>query len=240
MYPNAYLIYCYSLLAVCALTGCLLVKKSWTPWYKLLVILTWITVVVEAAQLLFQIYKPGQPPVFVIYNVWMFVEPFTMIYILYCATAHPVVRRLEKVLLLLLPIGLVICYIHSPRFTDRMNEYVNLMCLFAALIASCSALIDILLDMSDRSLFAQPVLWLAAGILCFCSTFILIHAYGAFYPYQIRKYYVYFSLAGNTFQYGGFIACFLALRKKNKKAMMTTPSSGSLQDSPPPPLSPGS
>jgi uncharacterized membrane protein YeaQ/YmgE (transglycosylase-associated protein family) len=154
----------------------------------------------------------------------------SIIFILSLGAMQPVVKRLCRVLLGVLPIGAVICYILSPGFEDRVNEYANLFYLFASLIAACLVLTDILRDMSDRPPFAQPVLSLAAGILFYSSTFILIHAIGAFYPLLMSKYYIYFSAVGNTFLYGGFIACYFALRRKDKEAIIATLSSSSSPD----------
>ena len=215
----------------------MLVRKSWSPGYKLLVALSCMTLAVETTSLVYQ-YMPYRPPLFYIfYNVWIFLEPATMIYILFREATHPAVKRLCRVLLMLLPISGILCHLLSYDPTTGINEYANLVYLFFCLIAACSVLMGILLDTSDQLLFTRPVFWLATGILFYSCIFIVIHAIGAFYFYLVIKCYIYFSTAANAFQYGGFIACYFALRKR---AIIAIPSSGSSQGSPRPPLSPDS
>lgn len=196
------------LLLACVLTGCLLVRKSWAPWYKLLVILSGATLLAETLSFVCSVKHINYLPW---YTVWVFLEALTLLYILSREVMLRSVRRLYRILMILSPLGVVAYFVLSPAFA-----YVGLYILFLELIAACAALIDILKDVSERPMYGMPKFWLATGLLFFCSFYIVIFSIG-----QLLNALSYICMplmvATNTFMYAGYIACFKALRKEDRQ-----------------------
>ncbi|HVW60894.1 MAG TPA: hypothetical protein VHC48_12680 [Puia sp.] len=210
-----YLIYYGALLLTCAITGCRLIRRHWAFWARLLVILSCVTFLVEALIVFLDsryIYRGT------IYTFWLFLETACLLFILSHGTALPWGKRLFKVLLVALPPGAALCFILLP-FVGGINIYAMLLYLFLELAAACTVLIDILTDVSDKPMHSKPMFWLAAGMLFYCSIFIVIYSLGRFIRILYYPYYIPFSIAANTFMYGGFIACFVTLRRMDRKAL---------------------
>src|SRR5882757_855858 len=131
-----------ALLLSCFLAGCLFVRKNWLLEYKLLVILSGLTLLVESTAMLLVAHRIYH---FWLYNLFAPVECGFILYILYRGSIHPAIKRLNAVLLISLPIAIGVAYYLHPVFF-RLNEPAGLFYLFAELIAACSFLIDILMN----------------------------------------------------------------------------------------------
>lgn len=209
---NYYVFCCYDVLLLsCFLTGCLLMRKSWLFEYKLLVVLSGLTLVVEVAVQLSFFLKTSPLPW--LYNYFIPLEAGCIVYILYRTSVHRALKRLQSGLLICLPIGIgVSCGLH-PVFL-KLNESIGLFCLFVELMSSCFFLIDALLDNSNTPLTRRPLFWLTCGLIFYCSNFILMHALMSYLPLTkiSPKYYVLNGIIANVFMYAGFIGCFISLR----------------------------
>jgi len=193
----------------CFLIGCLFVRKNWPLEYKLLVVLSGLTLLVEATVFLYHFRRiDGRW----IYDFFSPVECGFIIYIFYRASVHPAIRRLNAILLGCLAIGIGIGYVLYPAFF-KLSDSTELFYLFAELIAACSFLIDVLLNKSDIPPGRHPLFWMACGMLFYCSIYTVITAvtnYVTKLPYELFMLY---SFVANTFMYTGFIACFICLHR---------------------------
>jgi hypothetical protein len=190
-------------------------RKDWAPAHKLLVALSCVTAAVEivvACCVLLHINFER------IYNVWGFVETGTILFIQFLAGAHTWLRRLLILLLVILAAGTVVGYRWVPEFA-QVNFPVLLFSLFVQLIGSCVALTDVLLGTSDRPLSVQPDFWLATGMLFYCCIFIAGHILMVYAAagMTVNRLYNFFIIGANIFMYGGFIACFKALRREDRR-----------------------
>ena len=197
---------------VAAIMGYRWMRKDWAPAHKLLVALSCVTVGVElSVDCCIFLHINFER----IYNVWSFVETGTILFIQFLAVKHAWLRRLLILLLVVLAAGTVVCYRFVPVF-EQLNFPVMLFSLFVQLIGSCVALIDVLLGTSDRPLSAQPDFWLATGMLFYCCIFIAGHILKVYTTgIAAGRFYSFFIIVANIFMYGGFIACFKALRRED-------------------------
>ncbi|HWK02014.1 MAG TPA: hypothetical protein VNS58_00185 [Puia sp.] len=203
----------------CFLTGCLLVRKSWPLECKLLVLLSGLTLLVEMVVGLCVVRR--------IDNLWLYnfftpVECGFIIYIYYRASVHPAIKRLNVLLLGLLPVSIGMAYWLHPVF-NRFNEMAGLVYLFFELLAACSFLIDALLNKSDTPPGRQPLFWMACGVLIYSCIFTVISAvedHKLKIPYSL---YMLYSFVGNTSLYAGFIACFICLHRARRGPVVTSP-----------------
>ena len=213
VYPDIYPIYLNALYLSCFLTGCLLVRKSWPLEYKLLIVLSGLTILVEMTIYINRVHGIDSRG---IYNFFAPAECGFIIYILYRASAHPAIKRLNAVLLGFLPISIGIAYYMHPVFT-RFNDSAGLFYDFLELIAACSFLIDFLLNQSVISLGRQPFFWTASGLLFACSLFTLQDVLMNYIPTIPNQYLTIYSTIANSFMYAGFIACFICLRSTDRQ-----------------------
>lgn len=202
-------IYYDLLLLTCALTGSLLMRRNWRPWSKLLVILSWMTVIIETLAFVCTVKNIYH---MTWYTPWVFLETLTLLYILSRGITLLWVKRLHRILLIMLPLGIVSYYVLSPTFV-----YIGLLCMFLELAAAGSVLIDILNDVSDTPMYGKPMFWLATGMLFFCSLYIVVFSLGLLVNTLPRIVFLLFGCLANTFMYGGFIACFVALRRLDRR-----------------------
>jgi hypothetical protein len=149
------------------------------------------------------------------YNLWALLETGALLYILSGRITLSSGRRLHRILLIALLPGTVLCYIWYPFF-HKFNGCAVLFFLFLELIAACTALVDILKKMYDRPMYKEPMFWLATGMLFYCSLFIVVFSLGQFFNRLSYPVYLPFACSANTFMYGGFIACFIALRREDR------------------------
>jgi len=231
VYLLIYLVYLQGLYLSCALTACFLLRRNWPFSYKLLAVLSCVTLAVELVVMCCFFRRIDY---FGIYNVWAYVEVGTIIYIQFRQAAHTWAKRLLILLLVVLTATTVALHLLLPAF-PRLSGHFLMFFLFFQLIATCAALVDILQGTSDRQLSAQPGLWLATGMLFYSSLFLVLHIWGFFFTNEANKYFYIFSFVANTFMYGGFIAAFITLRSHPP----IQPADSS-PDSPSPPASPGS
>ena len=165
-----YEIYCQGLILACAIVGCCLMRRNWPFRYKLLVIMSCATFAVEMSVLYLRLH-----PYFKrnsIYSVWLPLEAFTIVFILYRGATHTWVRSVCRILLMIFSAVVVISYILNP---------VSSCCIFTFIISMKQLLI--------KAGFSDSI-------------------------------YMPFSYAANTFMYGGFIACFVTLRREVKRKMI--------------------
>jgi hypothetical protein len=216
LYYKIYFGYYGTLLLACALTGCLLVRKNWPFWSWLLVVLSCMTFLAEAIAFVFASFTRINHLGW--YNAWIFLETMALLYILSREAVLPSMKRLHRGLLIALPLGTLFCYIGYPAF-DRNNEYAMLLYLFLELAAVCAVLADTLRDESDKPVSGKPIFWLAIGMLFYCSLFIVAFSVGKFLDKLNYPYFIPFSYAANTFMYGGYIACFIALSRQGSKVL---------------------
>lgn len=208
----AYSCYGLGLETAAAAIGLASVRKTWTSWYQLLVIMCCATVVSESCTFYFLLRHAFFPA---LYNTWTPIEAFTIAYVLFRETTLQWSRRLLRILLILFPVGLIIYYLFFSDFT-KSNMYTDVGGMLLQLIASCAVLVDLLQDMSGVSLYARPKFWLAMGMLISTCIFTLILANRYFIidkPMGLY-YYMPFSFVANTCMYGGIIKCFLLLKKE--------------------------
>jgi hypothetical protein len=200
------------LLISCLLTGSLLIRKDWPIEYKLLVVLSGLTLLTETTvQISHHLFKVI---IYWLYNLFLPVECVFFIYILYRAAANPVIKRLNIGLLLLLPVGIAILYWLYPFF-HKANDHVVLLYLFAELIASCSFLIDIIIDKSNTLLTRHPLFWMTFGLCMYSGLYIVLHSLSGYLheTTMLRLFYMLDTLIPNFILYSGFIICFLRLHK---------------------------
>ncbi|HWK02016.1 MAG TPA: hypothetical protein VNS58_00195 [Puia sp.] len=214
-----YILYFAALYLSCFLTGCLLVRKSRPLEYKLLVVLSGLTLVVETVVTQYDLRR--------IDGRWMYiffapVECGFIIYILYRASVHPNIKRLNAILLGLLPISIGIAYWLHPAFSG-FNDIADFFYDFLELIAACSFLTDVLLNKSDTPVGRQPLFWMASGILFYCCMFTLLGVLLNYMPRMPRRYLAPYSLVANTFMYTGFIACFICLHRARRRNVAASP-----------------
>jgi len=214
LFLKIYLLYFGVLYLSCFLTGCLLVRKSWPLEYKLLVVLSGLTLLIEA---IIAINMAHRLDTRWIYNFFSPVECGFILYILYRASMHPTIKRLNGLLLVLLPISIAISFYQHPGIFT-FNESASLFYDFLELIASCSFLVGVLLNKSDVSPGRLPLFWMACGMVFYCSIFTLQNAVADYIARSSYPYFVLYSYVANTFMYAGFIACFVCLRRINRGA----------------------
>jgi hypothetical protein len=200
-----------TLLLSCFLTGCMFIRKNWLLQYKLLVILSGLTVLIEMAE---QITSHLHFHSKWIYNFFLPLECAFFLYIFYRASVHAAVKRLNATLLMLLPVGAGILYFFFPYFSES-NKQVALFYLFSELICACSYVIDLLLIQANTPFARQPLFWVAFGLLIFSGLYVLmITILYSISIIQIFSTYAYVnSLVSNFFLYSGFIICFIRLHK---------------------------
>jgi hypothetical protein len=199
-----------------AFSGSRFMRKHWMLAYKLLVALSWMTVVVEMTGFLLLVrHLPNHG----MYNVWSIVETGILFYIQYLTAVSRWAKRVLVISLAILLVGGAIFYIKWPKVIDTSLQ-LELFTLFVQLVATCAALIDILQNMSDKLLSAQPAFWLNIGMLFYICIFILIHILGIYSKASASQVFYFFSLAANFFMYSGFIACFRTLRRQDSKVLL--------------------
>jgi hypothetical protein len=207
-----FLIYYHILLLVCSLTGSLLVRRDWPLWSKLLVILSWVTLVVEGIAWVCHAIHMTNAIYYTWYSLWAFLETLTVLYILSREVILASVKRLHRILMILLPVGVALYFILWPPFA-----YIVLFYMLLEVIAACAVLIDILKDVSDEPMHGKPIFWLATGMLFFCSLFMVVYSMGRLINTLPRSAYVPLGCFANTFMYGGIIACFIVLGRRGRQ-----------------------
>ena len=203
--------YCiYDILLVsCFLTGCIVIRKNWPLENKLLLALTGLTILIEMIeQICFFFLKMT----FVewLYNCFTPVECASLVYIFYRSSEYPAIKRLNAVLLLLLPVGAGFLYYLHPLFIT-INDHVVVFYLFVELISACSIIIDLLLGQSQSPLTRQPLFWLASGMLFFSGLYIVMVSIifklkmtNILFIYEILN-----QIIANSCMYAGFLIYFV-------------------------------
>ena len=214
-----YLLYTVCLLGIewaSAIVGQRCKRASWQDAYKWLVILCWVTAIVETFDNCFILLRIKHH---IIYNIWAYFETGGIICIQLRLLMSRWAKRLLKAMLTILTLGTIVNYIWGPPIND-LNVPFELFTLFIQLITTCAALIDLLGgNTSDKPLSDQPAFWLSSGMLFYCSVFILIYIAGIYFksPGPIGWFFMACSTIANAFMYGGFIACFITLRRQDRK-----------------------
>jgi hypothetical protein len=152
------------------------------------------------------------------YNVWAYFETGGIICIQLRLLTHRWAKRLLTAMFIILTVGAAINYVWGPPLAGSNMPFL-LFTIFIQMIATSVALIDVLGNTSDKPLSAQPAFWLNAGMLFYGSVFILIYIAQLFSRSfkHFGWYFIACSMIANTFMYGGFIACFITLRRQDRK-----------------------
>ena len=213
-----YLIYTLYLLGIewaAAIVGQRCKRATWQDPYKWLIMLCWVTAIIETLDNCFILLRIKHH---IIYNVWAYFETGGIICIQLRLLMYKWAKHLFRAMLIILTLGTMINYIWGPPMND-FNSPFQLFTLFIQLITTCAALIDLLGSTSDKPLSAQPAFWLNAGMLFYCSIFMLHYIAAIFFRSQglIGWFFLACSTIGNTFMYGGFIACFRTLRGEDRR-----------------------
>jgi len=211
MIALAFLIFYLGSEIASAVVGLRTVRKTWPSWYKLLVMMCCITVVIEILHIVLLVRGIHTNAT---YNTLLCIETFVLVYALYRETTLRLTRRLLLALLIVLPVGLGICFSFPPGFINTNNN-ADTVELIIELLAACAVLFDLLQDMSGASLFSSPRFWLAAGTLGSSCMFALMIASRKSMDGDPREgfYEIPFSCVANTFLYGGIITCFIKLKR---------------------------
>jgi hypothetical protein len=150
------------------------------------------------------------------FNIYVSIETIALAYILFCETSLGWSRRLLQILLIVLPAGLVAAFTLPPNGLSISNLYADTLQLLVLIIASCAVLVDILHDMSGASLYTKPGFWFSLTMLVSSSIFLLLEAFMQYMKNHMgtRPFFMPFIVVANTIMYGGFIKCFLVLKKE--------------------------
>jgi len=204
-------IYLLSLLVAVFILGVLTVRRRPSFSYRVLAWLPGITVPVEVLAILVGRWYHNNHW---LYNSWLPVECCALLLIFYKGAGHPATKRLLKWMLLILPLGIAVCYAASFSFRV-LNVYAMLFFLFCELICGFIFLTDSLLSSDDGSIFSHPLSWTAVGMILYACVFILTHATWVFgIGFTISRFwYGALVLLGNTLLYGFMIKTWLAVRK---------------------------
>lgn len=214
MVSMAYMLYLLIIEWGSAITGQRAKKATWLPAYKWLVILCWATALMETSIPFLEVLKlPWRG----VYSVWAYIETGWIICIQRSLVVHRWAKRSCLIVLIVLTVVSAVTYIWGPP-VNALNVPFQLFTLFIQLIATCVALADILGNVSDRTLSSQPAFWLAAGMLFYSSIFAIVHIVELYFDATIVTFfYAAFSTVANTCMYGGFIACFITLRRADRQ-----------------------
>jgi hypothetical protein len=187
--------------------GCVLVRKSWPAIYRFLVVFKGMDIFIDIATIAWSsIYHRSNHW---IVNLYVPVAHAALLYIFYNTAVHPLIKRLDLLLLAALPPLIVIAYWVSPVFYS-LNSIADIACLFLVLLSSCGALVDLLLDKRDLPLFQHPLFWLAGGMLLYCVCTILYFLTWEYSKKMIlyRFFYIIYFTGGWFFNLG-IIGCII-------------------------------
>jgi len=149
-----------------------------------------------------------------LYSYFGPVESGFIVYIFYRAAMVPLIKRMNTILLIILPIGIGISFYLTPD-SVRLMQAIVLFCLFINLIAACLFLADVLLHKADIPLARHPFFWMASGILIFCWIYGVLTPLLSHFTKLRSVYFLLDMLVANLFMYSGFIACFICFRRTN-------------------------
>ena len=192
--------------------GCVLVRKSWPAIYRFLVVYKCMDFTMSVATTAWSsiLHQSNHW----IYNLYNPVECLGLLYIFYKTAVYPLIKRLDLLLLIALPLLVIMAYWLSPVFYS-LNSIQNIGCMFLLLLSSCGALVDLLLDKSSLPLFQRPVFWLAAGMLLYAICMILYFLTWEYSKKMIlyRLFYmIYFG--GGCFFNLGIIGCVIFVHRQ--------------------------
>lgn len=211
MYVYIYL-WIYILEISAFILGLAAVKRSSPLSYHVLVWLALATALVMTSSIVIIHYYHRNHW---LYNLWYPVECSCLLFAFYRATAHAVIRRINRVLLWLLPAGMIITFgVHPDLFT--FNAYGAICYLFLELISAFAFLADGLLRSEDHRVFREPLSWMAAGLIMHCFISILAFGMWIFMLKWPPKYYGVVMVLANTFYFAGMQLTFILLRKTNR------------------------
>lgn len=205
-------IYQQALEVVCAVIGLIMIRRSWPFAYRLLVFICCFIALSELISFAcILLHYPSQK----FFNIYVSIETITLAYILFCETTLGWSRRLLRVLLIVLPVGLVAAFTLPANGLSISNMYADTLQLLVLIIASCAVLVDILHDMSGTSLYTRPAFWFSLTMLVSSSIFLLLEAFMQYMKNHMgtRPFFMPFIVVANTIMYGGFVKCFLVLKK---------------------------
>jgi len=145
-------------------------------------------------------------------NLWGPLECLCVLLVFYSAAGHPVARRINKILLYLLPAGVILTFgIESSFFNMNLSGMQFYM--FCELISTCVFLVDGLVRSEDHRFFQHPLSWTAVGIALHCLISALCYGMWKFVVEWPAKFYIAAMFMANGVYYIGMIITFIHLRK---------------------------
>lgn len=213
-----HLIYVYVLILSTFVYGVLTIRRDAPLPYRLLMWLMIATLPTETTAVLVGHYYHINHWV---YNIWAPIECAVILLVFYKGTVHPVTREVCGWLLVLLPLGTVVFYLPHFNFLT-LNTHEMVFTLFCELISGCVFLVDGLLWGEELSIFRRPLSWMAFGTILYTCVFILTHALWEYILVGPIWHYELLVIISNTFQYGGFLLTFIALRKSQRPRQSIT------------------
>jgi hypothetical protein len=188
-------------------------KRSSPFPYHVLAWMTLATLPVETASVMIAHYYHNNHW---LYNLWNPLECLYVLLVFYSGATHPVARRINKVLLCLLPAGIIIAFGVQPHFL-KINIYALHFYFFCELICTCVFLIDGLVRSEDHTFFQHPLSWTAVGVALHCLISILCYGMWKFMLQWPMNYYAGAMIIANALFYIGTMITFIQLRKTDRR-----------------------
>lgn len=213
--------HCMELIAV--LAGLCTFQWSWPRSYKLLLLLTTITLPIEVvSQYIWDTYHISNQW---IYNLFLPGQFLLLVLFFYFIVFHRRIRQLQVGLLLAGVVGICICYYYTTWVQHlpltQFNSYASTLYLVLLIISSGSFFIDAILSRESTPLIRQPGFWVATGVLFFCTLFTARFALWNLIltipDYQ--KLLLYTNIIANTLLYLGITVSFLCLQRMKNSSM---------------------
>ena len=151
-----------------------------------------------------------------LYNLWNPLECLYVLLVFYSAAIHAVARRINKILLCLLPVGIIITFSVQPHFFQS-NIYGMQFYFFCELISTCVFLIDGLVRSEDHTIFRHPLSWTAVGIALHCIVSLLCYGMWKYMLQWPMGYYIGAMFVANGLFYMGTMVTFVRLRKNDRR-----------------------
>lgn len=153
--------------------GCFLFRRGWPLWCKLILLECSLSTLVEWGTSYYSMIT--RKPNHWMFNIYIPMEAVLIIFIFYLAARVRIIRRLDLILLSVIPILLPIAFIILPDLYT-MNVIMAAGVCVLIMIAACAACIGILLEREDQAVFYSPLFWWATGLLgyalCNCIYYI--------------------------------------------------------------------
>lgn len=147
---------------VSLIIGCMVFRKSWVFAYRCLFFLNVFRVVVSFTAYFWTHYTHSS-------NHWLFnlflpLQCAGFLWVFYKCSLHPKVARVNKWLLILLPVVGALCWARGGASLEDINIFALVGFDFLVLLSVCMAFVDLLLRTDSVHFVRQPMFWLASGL----------------------------------------------------------------------------